>query len=131
MLHVSVSPVATAAALTPPFSGTVYIVARISKKAKVILIILFHLFTITNYLQIQKRKRDLTEEEVLDLINIAEGIHLKNKIHEKSIKICANLLMDNQRVAKFYFEQLDKENQTLFQSYPIWRFHSFDLENDS
>ena len=84
-----------------------------------------------NYLQIQKRKRDLKEEEVLDLINIAEGIHLKNKIHEKSIKICANLLMDNQRVAKFYFEQLDKENQTLFRSYPIWRFHSFDLENDS
>ena len=79
-----------------------------------------------NYLQIQKRKRSLTDEEVQDLINIAEGINLENKTQELSIKICANLLMDNQRVAEYFFKQLDGESKKIFQSYPIWRFSRFD-----
>lgn len=78
-----------------------------------------------NYLQIQKRKRKLTELEEGELVEIAEGTSLQDKKQEFSIKLGANLLLDNQRAAEFFYNKLDDEGKLQFQLYPIWRFSKF------
>lgn len=75
-----------------------------------------------NYLQIQKRKRALTEEEMRELVSISEGSNDKQGIF---YKIGANLLLDNQMVAEFYFNKLSSEEKEQFRLYPIWRFSKF------
>lgn len=79
-----------------------------------------------NYLQIQKRKRSLSKDERLELVNIAEGSKLANEKQDISHKIGANLLLDNQMSAEFYFNKLSDEEKNQFRQYPIWRFNRFD-----
>ena len=75
-----------------------------------------------NYLQIQKRKRALTEEEMRELVCIAESSNDKQGIY---YKIGANLLLDNQMAAEFSFNKLSNEEKEQFRQYPIWRFSKF------
>ena len=75
-----------------------------------------------NYLQIQKRKRALTEEEMCELVCIAEGSNDKQGIY---YKIGANLLLDNQMAAEFSFNKLSNEEKEQFRQFPIWRFSKF------
>ena len=75
-----------------------------------------------NYYQIQKRKRLLTLEEKEELAIIAEGVSKKDKDQEYSLKIGANLLLENYQAAKYYYNLLSKNNQEEFKQYPIFRF---------
>ena len=75
-----------------------------------------------NYLQILKRKRALTDEEMRELMSISES---SNDIYGISYKIAANLLLDNQMAAEFYFNKLSDEEKKQFRLYPIWRFSKF------
>ena len=78
-----------------------------------------------NYLQIQKRKRKLSEDEQSELIAIAEGSIAGDENQIISLKLGANLLLDNQRVAEFYYDKFDDDVKKQFQMYPIWRFSRF------
>lgn len=82
-----------------------------------------------NFLQIQMRKRSLTDDEEAELVKIAECVCKGDKKQEYSLKVGANLLLDNQRTAKFYFERLGKEDQEQFRKYPIWKFCKFEGSN--
>ena len=83
-----------------------------------------------NYLQIQKRKRSFTEDEEQELIKIAEECKSGNVKQVISLKIGANLLLDNQRVAEFYYDKLDDAGKEQFRKYPIWRFSKFPIRKD-
>ena len=83
-----------------------------------------------NYLQIQKRKRGFTEDEEQELIKIAEESKLGNQNQEISLKLGANLLLDNQRVAEYYYDKLDDAGKEQFRMYPIWRFSKFPVKQD-
>lgn len=83
-----------------------------------------------NYLQIQKRKRDFTKDEEQELIKIAEESKSGNERQEIFLKLGANLLLDNQRVAEFYYDKLDDAGKEQFRMYPIWRFSKFPITKD-
>ena len=83
-----------------------------------------------NYLQIQKRKRSFTEDEEQELIKIAEECKSGNEKQVIFLKIGANLLLDNQRVAEFYYDKLDDAGKEQFRKYPIWRFSKFPIRKD-
>ena len=75
-----------------------------------------------NYLQIEKRKHTLTADQENILVNIAESVTLENKNQEYALRLGANLLLNNQKTANYYYKLLDKNTQKLFRKYPIWRF---------
>ena len=76
-----------------------------------------------NYLQIKKRKGDSFSEQEQDwLVTIAEETDLDDKNIEYSYRFGANLLLDNQRSAKYYYEKLSKGSQEEFKNLPIYRF---------
>ncbi|MDO5479797.1 MAG: hypothetical protein Q4G23_11620, partial [Clostridia bacterium] len=79
-----------------------------------------------NFMQIQKRKRGFTEDEKVELVSIAEGYGSVDEKQAVYHKIGANLLLDNQMSAEFYFKKLSDEEKNQFRQYPIWRFNKFD-----
>lgn len=72
---------------------------------------------IINYLQVIKRERELTEEENIKLYKIAD-----NKNNTLMIKLGANLLLENYKVARIQFEHLDEHDKEVFRSFPIYKF---------
>ena len=79
-----------------------------------------------NLFQIQKRKRQLTENEENELVEIAETTYVGFEEQTIMHKIGAYLLLDNQPLAKYWFNKLDNEMQDQFRKYPIWRFCKFE-----
>lgn len=71
-----------------------------------------------NYLQIEKRIRVLTEEEIEEILLIRNAA----KDEEKFMKISANLLIDNITEAKMIFKSLKAEEQNIFLKFPIAKF---------
>lgn len=70
-----------------------------------------------NQLQLAKRKRELTEEELREL----EEIEYRSENH---LILCAvNVLLDNKRKAENIFRQMEPEEQEVFQSYPIYKLY--------
>lgn len=72
---------------------------------------------IINYLQVIKRERELTEEENIKLYEIAD-----KKNNTLMIKLGANLLLENYKVARIQFELLDEHDKEVFRSFPIYKF---------
>ena len=72
-----------------------------------------------NYLQIEKRVRDLKEEEIEELISIRD----KNK--DIMFKISCNLLIGNIEEAKIQFNSLNNLEKEYYRDFPIYKF----LEN--
>ncbi len=72
---------------------------------------------ILNKLQVIKRQRTLDDKEKQELFHIIESSNSKEEI-----LIGAYLLLDQQNMAKFHFEKLDKQFQKEFKKYPIYHF---------
>lgn len=71
---------------------------------------------IINYLHTIKRERELTDEEDKKLYQIVvKSESLMNKLG-------ANLLLENYKVARLQFEELDDEEKEAFKSFPIYHF---------
>lgn len=80
-----------------------------------------------NLLQIKKRINNFLPEKEQDwLISVAEGIVLDDKNLEYAYRFGANLLLDNQRAAKYYYEKMSKESQDEYKELPIYRFFTID-----
>lgn len=70
-----------------------------------------------NNLQILKRKRQLSEDELQEITRYAEAPGASPEL-----KYCCDLLLNDQRRAKLHFESLSKDQQTLYNSLPISHF---------
>lgn len=70
-----------------------------------------------NTLQIEKRVRELTKDEVAQLADL-----LENNSVEDIFKVAICLLLDNQMLAEFYFGRMNDEEKDAFIQYPIYRF---------
>ena len=66
-----------------------------------------------NRFQVIKRQRELTENEKRVLFKIIETTNMKPN------KTAAFLLYGDLLQAKYYYEQLTQDEQTMFDSYPI------------
>lgn len=73
--------------------------------------------SILNKLQIVKRKRKLTESEMLTLVGITE-----NKDATEDVKFAAYLLMDNLVAAKAHFSNIPIYRQEKLKQMPIYKF---------
>lgn len=71
---------------------------------------------ILNYLQTIKRERELNDDENSKLRLIAE------KSDNLMFKLASNLLLENYKVARLQFEELDKQSKEELKSYPIYKF---------
>lgn len=71
-------------------------------------------FGIINKLQLLKRKRDLSDEELLELEKI------EKKTESDMIPCAVNILLENKRKAKRLIEQLSEEDKDTFKQYPIY-----------
>lgn len=69
-----------------------------------------------NYLQIEKRIRDLTEKEIEELIEI------RNRNKGSLFNISINLLIENLNEAKLQWKKLNEKEREIFMSYPISKF---------
>ena len=69
-----------------------------------------------NYLQIEKRLRNLTEDEIEELIQI------RKRNNGSAFNISTNLLIGNKNEAKIQFKELSKEEKDIFMEYPISKF---------
>ena len=67
-----------------------------------------------NRLQIAKRIRDLTDEEIAKLISTAESSDLN------VIKAGANILLGNKKTAEYYINMLEDKDKEEFLKYPIY-----------
>lgn len=70
-----------------------------------------------NFYQVLKRQRNLIKEHKRELFNIAEDLQ-----QDKTIRVGAYLLLDNQIAAEKLFNELDIDVKQEFQTYPIFRF---------
>lgn len=70
-----------------------------------------------NYLQIIKREREFSVEELKELYSIIESGSVR-----EDILVGTYLLLDNQSAAEVHFERLEQEPQNNFKRYPIYRF---------
>lgn len=69
---------------------------------------------IINRLQLLKRKRELSEEEISELEKLEEKT-------ENDMIVCAiHILLENRHKAKRLIDQLSEEDQKIFKSYPIY-----------
>lgn len=73
---------------------------------------------IINKMQILKRQRELSNEELLQLEQI-----LKNDKIEMPIKVATNLLLGNQKEVDEQFATLSEEDKNAMQAFPIWKFY--------
>lgn len=71
-------------------------------------------YWIINKLQLLKRKRELSEEELQELEKIEE------QTKDKQVICAANILLDNKRKAHKKIEELSKEEKEVFMNYPIY-----------
>ena len=69
-----------------------------------------------NYLQIEKRLRELNESEIQELIEI------RNRNEDLAYKISANLLIGNIKEAEIDLKKLSKEEYKNYTDYPIYHF---------
>ena len=70
-----------------------------------------------NKLQIAKRERALTIDEVKELFRVIETPGVR-----EDVLVGAYLLLDQQTAAELHFEKLDKQLQEEFKKYPIFHF---------
>ena len=70
-----------------------------------------------NFYQVLKRQGNLIKEHKRELFNIAEDLQ-----QDKTIRVGAYLLLDNQIAAEKLFNELDIDVNQEFQTYPIFRF---------
>lgn len=69
-----------------------------------------------NHLQIEKRRRDLTKDEIKRIYEISE-----TNIPE-DFKTACMLLLDNQAGAEYHFKRISDEQKEFFKSLPIYYF---------
>ena len=72
---------------------------------------------ILNKLQIEKRERSLTIDEVKELFRIIEAPNTS-----ENVLVGAYLLLDQQTAAELHFEKLEASLQEEFKKYPIFHF---------
>jgi hypothetical protein len=65
-------------------------------------------------LQLLKRKRALSEEELQELERIEE------QTNDSKVVCAANILMDNKRKAKKELDGMAAEDKDMFMAYPIY-----------
>ena len=70
-----------------------------------------------NLWQIRKRMGVLTIEEKKEALKIAEDTS-----QEESIRVGANLILDNQIAAESHFEKLSEAERQSLREYPIFRY---------
>ena len=70
-----------------------------------------------NKLQIEKRERSLTIDEVKELFRVVETPNTR-----EDILVGAYLLLNQQAAAELHFEKLGTELQEEFKKYPIFHF---------
>ena len=70
-----------------------------------------------NKLQIEKRERALTIDEVKELFRVIETPGVR-----EDVLVGAYLLLDQQPAAELHFEKLDTQLQEEFKKYPIFHF---------
>lgn len=78
----------------------------------------FNLVHLINKMQILKRKRKLSDEELQQLEQILEIDKL-----EVPIKLAVNLLLGNQKEVDELFAIMPDEDKSAMQTYPIWKFY--------
>lgn len=69
-----------------------------------------------NFFQIIKRKRELLEEEIIEIIEI------RDKSTDKYIKIASNLLIGNKLEANILLSHLEDQEKKIFLEFPIAKF---------
>lgn len=70
-----------------------------------------------NLLQITKRERDLTKEEMAQLYALTE-----KPDSTEDVKTAAYLLLDNQNAAEFHYEKMSPDQRRSFAELPIYHF---------
>ena len=78
----------------------------------------FNLVHVINKMQIFKRQRELSIEELQQLEQI-----LKKDNLEVPIKVAVKLLLDNQKEVDELFAALPDEDKDAMQAFPIWKFY--------
>ena len=76
-----------------------------------------HEIALLNFLQIARRQRSLTLDEIQKLSVITE-----NGDTREDIKVGAYLLLGNQPAAQMHLDKLSKDIQDAFRDYPIFYF---------
>ena len=76
-----------------------------------------HVVRELNRLQVSKRERNLSKDEVKYLCGLVE-----DSGQREDVKVGASLLLDNQAAAEIHFEQVPPDYQDEFMTYPIFRF---------
>ena len=71
---------------------------------------------ILNKLQITKRQKDLSDDQIKELYKVIESDA------REDVKTGAYLLLDQQQAAEIHFERIDKDMQEEFKKYPIYHF---------
>ena len=71
-------------------------------------------YCLLNRMQLLKRKRELSEEELLQLESIEQ------KSDDPMVKCGANILLGNKRTVQKIFDGMSKEQQEVMTSYPIY-----------
>lgn len=74
-------------------------------------------YFIINVLQIKKRRKGLTEQDIQKLREVAAASDLQ-------ISFGANVLLENNDKAKQEFEKIDKETQEFIKEYPIYYLYA-------
>jgi len=70
-----------------------------------------------NRLQVVKRKRDFTSDEIGALYELVE-----NRDTREDCKVGAYLLLDQQQAAKIHFAKLSEEEKRTFRDFPIYHY---------
>lgn len=70
-----------------------------------------------NYLQVIKRERELSQDEIILLIDMVESPQC-----DSMCKTAAYLLLDNQHAAYMHFKKLQFDQQEQFKTFPIYSF---------
>lgn len=70
-----------------------------------------------NFYQVLNRRRNLTKECKKELFCMADNLQ-----EQKTIRIGAYLLLDNQIAAETLFDELNEDMKNEFSTYPIFRF---------
>lgn len=80
-------------------------------------------FNIINYLQVVKRKRKLSDQEMSMLWDIIE-----DTASTDSCKLGAYLLLDQQKQAERYFNKITSEEKKEMMNFPIWKFWKKEIQ---
>ena len=67
-----------------------------------------------NKLQLLRRKRSLSEEELIEL----EG--MEEQSGDVKVACAANILLENKRKARKLLDEMNEDDRTLFMTYPIY-----------